>query len=85
MGPVGVRFTKESSHLLAPAYGRDSAFIELVGLLPSKDFKNIQLAHGKDVKSDLRHSWPELVALYDKAFAKVFATLQGKNSGNNIP
>ena len=81
VGPVGVRFTKKSDHLLAPAYGRDSAFIELAGLLPSKDFKNKQLAHGKDVKSDLRHSWPELVELYEAAFKQIFKKLQAKIPG----
>lgn len=92
LGPVGVRFTAKSKHYLSPTQGRDSAFIELAGLLPSRGPRDLNPAHADENSGFLdpnndefitkqRRLWPEFMAIYNKAMFQLFNELSSEIPG----
>lgn len=82
IGPVGVRFTKGSNHYLSPTQGRDSVFIEVAGLLPSKNMGTIHMANGAgNHKVDAKYEWPAYMDVYHEAMDEIFNSLKDEING----
>lgn len=73
IAPVGVRFVASSDHFLSPTQGRTSTYIELAGVLPSRDMFDVRPTHAnEDYESFKRRVWPDFMKEYNKAFRKIF-------------
>jgi len=76
--PVGIRFTAGSKHYMCPTQGRDTAFIELVCALPSKNLNPTVLTGGTDNQTPQRHEWPTYLKIYKSAFSKLCRAVSAK-------